>query len=73
MLEMLTKGDTPTERAIILVEAVRKEIEAAPEKLTQFLAVLSEQTCAKEVVESLRSTYQSEFHGRLSCGSPLYM
>ena len=37
MLEMLTKGDTPTRKATILVEAVRKEIETAPEKLTQFL------------------------------------
>ena len=66
MLEMLTKGDTPTKKATILIEAVRKEIEAAPEKLTQFFEILSEQSCAKEVVESLRSTYQSEFHGRLS-------
>ena len=73
MLEMLTKGDTPTRKATILVEAVRKEIETAPEKLTQFLEILSEQMCAKEVVESLQSTYQSEFHGRLSCGTPLYM
>ena len=61
MLEMLTKGETPTRKATILVEAVRKEIESAPEKLTQFLEILSEQTCAKEVVESLRLTYQSEF------------
>ena len=68
LLEMLTKGDTPTRKAAILIGAVRKEIETAPEKFTQFLEILSEQTCAKEVVESLRSTYQSEFHGRLSCG-----
>ena len=61
MLEMLTKGDTPTKKATILIEAVRKEIEAAPEKFTQFLEILSEQNCAKEVVESLRSTYKSEF------------
>ena len=62
MLEMLTKGDMPTKKATILVESVRKEIEATPEKFTQFLEILSEQSCAKEVVESLRSTYQSEFH-----------
>ena len=67
MLEMLTKGDTPTRKATILVESVRKEIEATPEKLTQFLEILSEQSCAKEVVESLHSTYQSEF----LCGSTL--
>ena len=63
MREMLTKDDTPTKKATILVETVRKEIETAPEKLTQFLEILSEQSCAKEVVESLQSTYQSEFHG----------
>ena len=73
LLEILTKGDTPTKKATILIEAVRREIDAVPEKLTQFLDILSEQTCAKEVVESLRSTYRSEFHGRLSCSSPLYM
>ena len=60
LLEMLTKGDTPTKKATILIEAVRREIEAAPEKLTQFLEILSDQVCAKEVVKSLRSTYQSE-------------
>ena len=60
--EMFTGGDTPTEKATILVEAVRKEIEADPERLTQFLEILSEQTCAKEVVESLQSTYESEFN-----------
>ena len=64
LLEMY-KFDTPTGQTTILVEAVRKEIETAPEKLTQFLEILSEQSCAKEVVENLRSTYQSEFHGRL--------
>ena len=72
--EVFTGRNTRTRKvrkATILVEAVRREIEAAPEKLTQFLEILSEQTCAKEVVESLRSTYQSEFHSRLSCGSPL--
>ena len=72
LLEMY-KVDTPAEQTTILIESVRKEIETAPEKLTQFLDILSEQMCAKEVVESLQSTYESEFHGRLSCGSPLYM
>ena len=67
MFEMLTEGDTPTRQATILIESVRKEIEDYPEKFTQFLEILSEQTCAKESVETLRSTYQSKFDGRLSC------
>ena len=68
--EVITGRNTRTGRArkaTILVESVRKEIEAAPEKLTQFLEILSEQSYAKEVVESLHSTYQSEF----LCGSIL--
>ena len=54
---------TPVGKATVLVESVRKEIESAPEKLIQFLEILSEVACAKEVVESLRSTYQSELAG----------
>ena len=53
---------TKARKTTILVEAVRKEIEGAPEKLTQFLEILSEQTYAKEIVESLRSTYEGEFN-----------
>ena len=74
MLEMCSKGDTHTIKGTILVGAVRKEIEAAPEKLTQFLEILSEQNCAKEVVESLRSTYQCELLiSRLSYDSPVQL
>ena len=58
--KMFIDAYTPTKRAAILVEAVRNKIELAPTKFTQLLEILSEQTCAKEVVESLRSTYQSE-------------
>ena len=65
LLQMFTGGDTPTEKAAILVEAVRKEVEADPERLIQFLEILSEQTCAKEIVESLQSTYEREFNHRL--------
>ena len=52
--------DTPTEKATILIEAVKNKIELAPSKFTELLEILSEVACAKEVVESLRSTYQSE-------------
>ena len=56
--EMLIDSYTPAKKAAILVRAVRNTIEIAPAK---FLEILSEQqVCAKEVVERLRSTYQSE-------------
>ena len=58
--KMLIDSYTPAKKAAILVEAVTNTIELAPSKYTEFLEILSEQVCAKEVVESLRSTYQSE-------------
>ena len=58
--KMLLHSYTPAEKAAILVEAVGNSIEIAPTKFQCFLAILSDQVCAKEVVESLRSTYQSE-------------
>ena len=57
---MLVQSYTSTEKAAIVVESVRNIVEIAPEKFTQFLEILSEQVCAKAVVEKLRSTYQSE-------------
>ena len=65
MLKMLGISLTSTEQATILIEAVRNEIELAPSKFTELLEILSEVECAKEVVESLRSTYQSELHSRI--------
>ena len=59
LLKMLS-DNTPTGNTAILVEAVRNEIEVAPENFIKFLEILSEQSWAKEVVESLRSTYKSE-------------
>jgi hypothetical protein len=60
MSKMLVVSYTPTEKAAILIDAVRKKIELAPSTFTELLEILSEQVCTKEVVESLRSTYQSE-------------
>ena len=60
MSKMLIVSYTPIEKATILIEAVRNKVELAPSKFPELLEILSEQTCAKEVVESLRSTYQSE-------------
>jgi hypothetical protein len=60
MSKMLVVSYTPIEKATILIEAVRNKIELAPSKFTELLEILSEVKCAKEVVESLRSTYQSE-------------
>ena len=58
--KMLIDSYTSTKKAAILVEAVTNTIEIAPVKFSAFLEILSEQVCGKEVVESLRSTYQSE-------------
>ena len=58
--KMLIDSYTPTKKAAILVEAVGNTVEIAPIKFQVFLEVLSEQVGAKEVVEKLRSTYQSE-------------
>ena len=60
MSKMLIVSYTSTEKAIILIEAVRNKIELAPSKFTELLEILSEVACAKEAVESLCSTYQSE-------------
>jgi hypothetical protein len=56
--EMLIDSYTPAKKAVILVRAVKNTIEIAPVKFQVFLEILSEQVCAKEVVERLRSTYQ---------------
>jgi hypothetical protein len=58
--KMLMDSYTPAKKAAILIEAVGNTIEIAPVKFQIFLEILSEQVCAKEVVERLRSTYQSE-------------
>jgi hypothetical protein len=63
--EMFMDSYTPAKKAAILVRAVRNTIEIAPVKFQVFLKILSEQVCAKEVVEKLRSTYQSSLaHGQ---------
>ena len=58
--EMLIDYYTTRKKAAILVKAVRNTIKIAPDKFQVFLETLSEVSCAKEVVERLRSTYQSE-------------
>ena len=60
MSKMLVVSYTPNEKATILIEAARNKVELAPSKFPELLEILSDQACAKEVVESLRSTYQSE-------------
>ena len=61
MSKMLVLAYTPKEKAAILMEAVRNRIELAPSKFSKLLDILSEVTCAKEVVEKLRFTYRSEY------------
>ena len=60
MSKMFLLAYTPKEKAAILMEAVRNKIMLAPSKFSKLLDILSEVTCAKEVVETLRFTYQSE-------------
>ena len=60
MTKMLIASYTSTEKAAILIEAVRHKLELAPSSFTELLVILSEVTSTKEVVESLHSTYQSE-------------
>ena len=60
MSKMLIVSYTPIEKATILVEAVRNKVDLAPSKFPELLEILSEVTCAEEVVKTLRLTYQSE-------------
>lgn len=60
MSKMLVVSYTPTEKATILIEAVRNKLELAPSKFPELLEILSELTCAKEIVASLHLTHQSE-------------
>ena len=60
--QVLLHTYTPTEKAAIMVESARKMVETAPSKFTELLEILSENICGKKVVESLRSTYQSELN-----------
>ena len=60
MSKMLIVSYTPTDKAAILLEAVRNYIKLTPSKFPELLEILSEVTCANEVVESLRFTYLSE-------------
>ena len=65
MSKMLFASCTLTEKAAILIDSIRDKIELAPSKFTELLDILSEVACTKEIVESLRSTYQSELHSRI--------
>ena len=59
VLLKMSSEDTPTGKAAILFEAVTKEIEMAPEKLTEFHEIISEN--AIDIADGLLSTYQGEF------------
>ena len=58
--KMLIGSYTPAEKAAVLIEAVGNTVDVAPVKFQCFLEILSEVVSAKEVVERLRGTYQSE-------------
>ena len=58
--KVLVSTYSAAEKAAIMIDSVRKVVEITPSKFTEFLDILSKVTCAKEVVESLRSIYQDE-------------
>ena len=61
LLKLTGSDDTPKGKAALLVEAVTKEIELAPEKFTEFLKILSENFLAVDnIVDGLSATYQCE-------------
>ena len=60
VLLKLASDDTPNGKAALLVEAVTKEIELAPEKFTEFLEILSENFLAIDIVDGLLAMYQCE-------------
>ena len=59
VLLKMSSDDTPTGKAAILVEAVKKKIELSPEKIMEFIDIISEND--KDIMDGLLSTYQSEF------------
>ena len=60
ILEEIFVDKTVEGKSRILVEAARKKIELAPEKLEELLEILSEQTWTKDIAERLRSIKQSK-------------
>ena len=59
ILLKMSSDNTPTGKAAILVEAVKKELGIAPEKFTEFLEIISKNAIG--IVDDLLLTYQSEF------------
>ena len=66
VLLQMSSEDTPTGKAAIVVEAVKKELEIAPKRFAEFLKIISENAMVYlDMVDGLSSTYQSEFDGFL--------
>ena len=56
---MLIASHTPTEKAAILVQAVKSTLRRSPEKFEDLLQILSEHSDTKSVGKEMRSTYES--------------
>ena len=67
--KVLISTYSANEKAAIMIESARKVVEITPSKFTEFLGILSELTCAQEIVESLHSTYQRESASQILQGS----
>ena len=62
VLLKMSSDDTPAGKAAILVEAVKKGLEIAPERFTEFLKIISENAIVYiDIVDGLLLTYQGEF------------
>ena len=66
--EVLESNYSATRKAAIMINSARKVVKLTPSKFTEFLEILSELNCAR-LVESLRSTYQSESTSQILQGS----
>ena len=61
--KMLLPSSTPTEKATILVTAMRERIKIAPQHFSELVRILSRNTSTECIVSLLQSTYQ----GKIGC------
>ena len=64
--KMLLSSSTETEKANILVGAVRSAAESSPQKFQDFIEVLSGQPMTEDVAKLLASSYESHQNSGMS-------
>ena len=60
-LDKILSSDTPRERAAILVEMLKGEVESVPEKFSELLMLLSELPCCEQVLKCLQLIGKGKF------------